>query len=561
MTRATARRGRRLFGVSAWLACALAVILALPAPALARRTVVIRGRGWGHGIGMSQYGAYGRALKGKGARRILTHYYSGARVRRVRVPRRVRVGLLQSRQKIAVTSRARRERGGRIVFKVSGSRRRIAAGGPRVSWRLEPSRTGGVRLYRNGDRVKRRGRTVFGGPERPLRVLYSRRGTLARLKQKRLNYAYGRIVVGTHSIACRRAFCLRAVLVLGMQKYVYGLGEVPASWPQAVLRAQAIAARTYAVGRIRDLGQRREPCDCALYDSALDQVYSGDAKRTSSGQYWDDWKRAVDATKGRALVFRKKPIDALYSSSSGGHTENNENVWGGRPIPYLRGVRDRTDAVAANPNHRWRVRMRWSTFASRLDAAFGIGKLRKVRLVRPFGVSGRVTIVKSSRRGGVRIVGSSDTDRVSGWAMRSALGLRDTWFRIRIAYGVAARARAVYERTGGVDGPLGRPTSGRVRSGAGDGAWSQRFVGGAVYVTPGRAPIALWGAIAERYRRLGEASSRCGAPTSSVAAEAGRDRASFESGFIETGRDGAATVRCGVGGTEDGDGEPTHGGS
>lgn len=76
--------------------------------------------------------------------------------------------------------------------------------------------------------------------------------------------------------------------------------------------------------------------------------------------------------------------------------------------------------------------MSWSTFSGRLKGRFGTGKVRRVTLVRPFGVSGRVTVVKSASAGGVRIVGSDKTVRADGWDVRNALGLRDSLFRIRV---------------------------------------------------------------------------------------------------------------------------------
>ena len=414
---------------AAALAFAAAAAVALAGPAAAERTVVIKGRGWGHGLGMSQYGAYGRALAGHGARRILRHYYSGARVRRADLPGRVRVGLLTGRKGAHLAVAARAEEA-LLHMKVRGSGRRLlrARAGARV--RVRATDTGGMRLYLDGDPVTRRGRHVFGG-QRPLVATFAR-GTLVRIREKGLAYAYGRLLFDTYPGACRGGFCLRAVLRLSMQRYLLGLGEMPASWPAAALRAQAIAARTYAAYTIREHGQRRQPCDCGVYDGTSDQVYIGDAKRTGSGPYWWDWVRAVRATKGRAVVFRRRPIAALYSSSSGGHTENNENVWGGRPLRYLRGVRDRFDGVDANPNFRWREQLPFKKASRRLDRAFGTGRLRRIELVRPFGVSGRVTVAKDGGRGGVRIVGAARTVRVDGWAFRNALGLNDTWFRVSV---------------------------------------------------------------------------------------------------------------------------------
>lgn len=393
-------------------------------------SVIIRGGGWGHGMGMSQYGAYGRALNGQSAAQIVEHYYTGADVRVANMPNRVRVGLLQGRSRITATTAPFTTGGGDAEFSVAGSG--VVAKGPSgTSWRVEASATGGMRLFKNGVRIKKDGVSVFGDPDHPLVMSYERFATLVSIEGKPHDYAYGKLRFGTYSTPCSD-YCLRLVLKLPMQEYLFGLGEVPASWPGAALRAQAIAGRTYAFSKVRRLGQHLSPCDCAVYDSTVDQAYIGDSKRTGSGVYWDDWQAAVTDTAGQVILYGGEPIQALYSSSSGGHTENNENVWGGTPIPYLRGVNDAPDDVSGNPNHKWRVTMSWSTFSGRLKGRFGTGKVRRVTLVRPFGVSGRVTVVKSASAGGVRIVGSDKTVRADGWDVRNALGLRDSLFRIRV---------------------------------------------------------------------------------------------------------------------------------
>lgn len=379
---------------------------------------------------MSQYGAYGRALKGHSARRILEHYYTGANVRRARQPDHMRVGLAQGRTAIAVDPLRGSFGVGRVIFKVARAHTRLAQGLPADSFRVEPARSGGIRLYKNDKLIKRDGRRAWGSPSRPLVARYARFGSLVRIPSKGLSYAYGQMRFGTHS-GCG-SYCLRTVLAIPMDKYLYGLGEVPASWPHAVLKAQAIAARTYALEKVRRSGQHREGCDCAVYDSTYDQAYIGDAKRTGSGPYWTDWKRAVKSGHRKVIMYNGAPILALYSSSSGGHTEHNENVWGGAAIPYLRGVRDRADAVAANPNHRWSESMSWGAVSRKLDIAFGTGRLKRLKLREPFGVSGRVTVVKANG-GGARIVGANRSIRVSGYSLRNALDLRDTLFRISIS--------------------------------------------------------------------------------------------------------------------------------
>ncbi|MDQ4024139.1 MAG: SpoIID/LytB domain-containing protein, partial [Actinomycetota bacterium] len=389
------------------LSLALAFVAALvPAgPALAERTVTITGGGWGHGIGMSQYGTLGRAQRGDGHRKILEHYYSASQVTTVDIPGHIRVGLLQGQSAITVTGEAHRDGGGRAAFRIEGEAGVLSEGGAGTTWKVEASSTGGMRLYKNGNQVNDGGKSVFGSPSKRLVLYYEKNGTRIDPAAKSNDYAHGRIDFGTYETdSCAAGYCTRMVVQLSMQKYLYGLGEVPASWPHAALRTQAVAARTYAYDKLKRYpGQDRYPCDCAVFDSTFDQVYSGDGKRLASGQWWDDWQGAVNDTKDEVVLHAGQPINALYSSSSGGHTENNENVWGGTPLPYLRGVPDKPDNVSSNPNYRWDPKtISWSEFSDRLDAEYGIGSLEGFRVVGPRGVSGRVTVVnEATNEGGV----------------------------------------------------------------------------------------------------------------------------------------------------------------
>lgn len=510
MTHSSGSATRRLLAVGLAAATALSVAVA-PSPAEAAERVVIRGGGWGHGIGMSQYGAYGLAKQGKGAGGILRHYYRGVDVARRSMPS-VRVGLLQYDSSIGMSSN-----GGRVKFKVAGAKSAIASGNASDSWTLQPSTTGRIRLFKNGKLVVRDGRRAFGSPSRPLLALYEDLGSSVTVTDKGIAYRYGRLEIGSYaSSSCGAGYCLRLVLKTSMQKYLYGLGEVPSSWPQSVLQAQAIAGRTYAYRKIKTYGQHRSPCDCAVVDSVLDQAYIGDAKRTGSGSYWDDWKGAVDQTNKKVILHNGAPIEALYSSSSGGYTENNENVWGGSAVPYLRGVKDPADDVSVNPNHQWSLKMGRSEFSSKLNAAYGIGTLKRIELVRPFGVSGRVTVVKSSG-GGVRIVGTNKTVRVSGWSMRSALGLKDTLFRISFFYSVWHQMQAKYKS---LDRAPGRATSESYHVPKG----MERGLGRAQEFERGRLTwrrktdktVWQWGQVLKKYDSKGREKSALGMPTSDI---------------------------------------------
>jgi stage II sporulation protein D len=399
-------------------------------PALAASNVVITGGGWGHGLGLSQWGTYERARQGDSASQILRHYYTGTTVTETKLPSTVRVGLLQAQTEIAFSSKPAAPGGGQVTFSIQGSKP-FVSGDSGTTWRVQPAAAGGVNLYKNNQPVSVNGDQSLGG-KNPVVVSYEPYDTLLRVVDEDNYYRYGTMILETYAGSCGAGRCLRLMSEVPMEDYVLGIAEVSPYWPKEALRTQAIIARTYASHKITTTGQHRQPCDCAVYDSSYDQVYIGEDRRTDSGTYWRAWKRAVRSTAGTAVLYNGKPILSLYMSSSGGHTENNEDVWGGTPLPYLRGVPDSADATSANVNHTWRVEMSFSTFSSRLSSYFGTGTLQSFKLMNPFGSSGRVTVVKSATEGGVRIVGSARTVRASGSQVKSALGLKDTLFRVQI---------------------------------------------------------------------------------------------------------------------------------
>jgi SpoIID/LytB domain protein len=476
-------------------------------PARAATKVIIRGGGWGHGIGLGQYGTYQRAKNGQSAPAILTHYYSNTRVRAVDMPRRIRVGLLQGQKEIGVSSSAE------ISWYVGGE---LIARGSGATWRVEPSSTGGMRLYKNGNRIRRDGRGVFGRPSKPLKLRYA--PSIVHVVDNGREYRLGKMEFSTYPTdSCSVGYCTRLVVILSMQKYLYGLGEVPSSWPQAALRAQAIAGRTYALEKVKRSGQNRYPCACAVYDSTFDQAYVGDEKRTGSGEYWDDWKGAVDATNRKVVLHKGNPIQALYSSSSGGHTEHNENVWGGTPAAYLRGVPDGPDDNNANPNHTWMVTMSWSEFSSRLNAAYGTGDLQKFDVVKPRGISKRVTVVKSATEGGVRIVGSKKTVRESGWSIRSALSLKDTLFFVEVVFGVGDRFVAKYEQLDGAPGDATSTPYSVPRGWNRPRGRAQDFERGRMtWIKSTDKVVWQYGKVLDKYDAIGREASDVGMPDSGI---------------------------------------------
>lgn len=174
------------------------------------------------------------------------------------------------------------------------------------------------------------------------------------------------------------------------------------SWPQEALKAQAVAARSYA------LYQRQSSANSVydVGDTQAWQVYNGLEKETSTTQ------AAVNATTGQVLTYSGRIIEAVFHSSSGGHTENVEDVWT-QPLPYLRGVQDFDQGT---PVYQWTKTFTGSELSSRIT---GVGNIVEMEPLKKTP-QGRVVSMK--------VTGDAGTRTISGGALRDALGLRSTLF-------------------------------------------------------------------------------------------------------------------------------------
>lgn len=363
-------------------------------------------------MGMSQWGAKGQADAGRTAPEILAHYYRGSSLGSGAMPGEVRVGVLWDSQNISLTASGAYE-----IRYGSPDGELIASAKQNQEFSVATDSSGSF-LLKTADVTT----TRPGG--KSLYVIYGPLGSLLRLPQTGNRYKHGALEINTY--LKNGSWLVRGIVTgLNVQQYLYGLGEVPSSWPGEALKAQAIAARTYGVEKVARLGQARQPCNCGLYPSTIDQVYIGFEKE--GGMDGDRWRAAVDATDGQILMFNGRPIEAVYHSSSGGYTENNEFVWGGPPLPYLRGVPDPWDS---GPRRSWTVKLTQAEMAARLNAVAetSAGTPSKIEVLAPEGVSGRVRGVLNDAQGGVRITGSSGTKRVSGTTLKRALGLLSTLF-------------------------------------------------------------------------------------------------------------------------------------
>jgi stage II sporulation protein D len=352
--------------------CLLALALfAVPgAGASAAVSWVVHGRGFGHGVGMSAYGAYGYAQHGKSYRFILGHYYTGTTIGTLDKPRLVRVLLTSA--------------GGDVGF--SGA---TSACGEQ----LDPARN-----YE----AHRLGRTV---------VLRSSAGKpLARCGGKLRAAGKGKITIaglGTYRGALEtvpEGGLLNVVNALTVEQYVKGVvpNESPPSWPVEELKAQAVASRSFALTAGRD-GNGFD-----LYNDTRSQVYKGlESEYASSNE-------AVDQTRGQVVMYGSEIAETLFSACSGGKTESIANVFG-TPIPYLVGVPDPYDGDC--PLHEWTLKFTGPEISSMLSSYLN-GRLMKVVITKT-GYSPRIIEAKLYGTGGVT--------SVSGEQLEVALGGYSTW--------------------------------------------------------------------------------------------------------------------------------------
>jgi SpoIID/LytB domain protein len=499
--RATRRRAAATAGAAA---VALgASLLAAPTAAAGQRYYVpitkawtIKGHGYGHGHGMSQYGAQGAALHGVNYRDILAFYYPGTALDAVDGNIRVLIGS-DTTSDLEVKPRK-----GLVVRDLVDKGHWALPVRDKIDrWRLLPIPNGrtAVQLH-NGSGWHRwdvpdRRDTFKGNAQfeasRPLTLLVPGGDDVVGRK-------YRGVLRSAQPYP--RATTRDTVNVLTMDQYIRGVVpyEMPASWKQQALRAQAVAARTYAAYE-RALNPHRYWQIC---DTTACQVYGG------VGAEQDPTNTAVKATAGAILTYKGKPAFTQFSSSSGGWTAD-----GGQP--YLPAKRDPYDDYPDNAMHSWAVPVSAETLESSHPE---IGSLVDVRVVKRDGNgqwNGRVIQVV--------LEGAKGDAYMTGDDFRWALGLRSTWFTIAPT-AIIERWR----RLGGKDSGLGVPKTGEY---AYDGGSAQDFSHGRILWSSGTGAKELKGPILAAYRAYGGPSSLLGWPaTGMMPAPHNGHKARFEHG-------------------------------
>lgn len=349
------------------------------APAGSGALFLFSGHGWGHGVGMGQWGAQGYALQGYTYEQILAAYYPGTALGETSTST-IRVLLADAKKQLAISSSQPL-----TVEDADGIYHTLPAGNATLTPALQLA--------------------VDGGPAQalapPLTFSPAAGATL------KLGRSYrGQIVVDVVNGK------LRAINVLPLDQYLYGVvaAEMPSAWLPAALDAQAIAARSYA------LASRRAAAPFDVYGDSRSQAYLGvSAEKPSATQ-------AVDETAGQVLLYGGHVATTYFSSSSGGWTQSAADAWGTPGKPYLVAEKDPYDGIS--PYHSW-----------------GPVPVTGTALAHALGLGGRVvdaTVLRNpSRRVKTLQVtslahGIQSSPSVAGGAAAASLALRSTWFNVGV---------------------------------------------------------------------------------------------------------------------------------
>jgi SpoIID/LytB domain protein len=344
-----------------------------PAP-VSVTTFVITGRGWGHGVGMPQWGAYGYAQHGVRYDRILAHYYPGTTLAPAPAAAKINVLLIDAARKVVVSSADPF-----TVVDGEGIRHQISGGNYTLTSALK------VRLAPGAPADPLPGPLRFVAGTTPLWLSHPWRGDL---------------------VVTANGKRLSVVNSVPLDSYVRGVvsNEMPRDWPLEAVKAQAVASRSYALAH-------RKGGAFDVYADTRDQVYGGVTTETLVGD------QAVAATKRQVLWYDRKPATTYFYSSSGGMTASIADVFAGsKPLPYLVSVSDPYDT--ASPWHSWGPVVMTAATTGRLLGVPGLLALR------PVPATGRPRYVVAIGREGDVPLRPGD--------IRRALGLRSGWIRVGV---------------------------------------------------------------------------------------------------------------------------------
>jgi stage II sporulation protein D len=373
-------------------------------------SVTFYGRGWGHGVGLSQYGAKGRAQAGQTAAQILAAYFKGTTLGTTSASQNTRVLLMAGYN--AVSTAPLQVRGRVTGWTIDGTGVTFPVDGLLKAWRTTATVDGVATTTWRYRVYAADGTTVLYAGVGGRSIVVRGTGATSRLQLVSKPSSYDtyrgvlKLNLGSGS--------LNVVNHVPLDLYLRGVVpvEMSSAWPAEALKAQAIAARSYALRRLHPTSGSFD-----LYDDTRSQVYHGsEGEKTTTNTI-------IRTSPGQILLAGSSVVNAFFFATAGGATENNEYVFVsssggvGSPVSYLRGIPDRrpdgTAWDAGAPYYAWKTstvtRDQLSTMF-RKDSRTNVGSLTRLDLTKR-GVSGRLYRVT--------LYGSSGSKTVSADVFRS----------------------------------------------------------------------------------------------------------------------------------------------
>ncbi len=379
------------------LSALMAMTLISPARAVdVPATFSFTGAGFGHGVGMSQIGAKARAVAGESATAILKYYYKNVEIVPVvdTATIRVNIGHALKSAVFSTTSSGTSLQifNGEALVGTVANKKKLAIS-------ISPDQKSILGYNTSLLTIK------WSGGDVPV-ITVAESGTTERF---RYGFIQVRVVKGLLEVTTSLSL---------HDEYLLGISEIASNWPAAVLEAQTIASRSYALSK---MGNIKASCDCHLYAHIADQNFVGFAKESEAkiGKLWRAavLRTVVDSSTGLAILSNGRPIQAYFFSSSGGATQTTADAWGGF-TSYTQSVAD-TASVDAALNPRFAS---WKATASQqlVAAAFGLPNVAQLEIISR-NTAGAVTWIKGTSSEGV-------SQMVRGDTFRSRAKLPSPWF-------------------------------------------------------------------------------------------------------------------------------------
>ena len=405
----------------------LFTVLLVNAPAQATEvpaTFNFQGTGYGHGVGLSQIGARGMALAGEEADSIISYYYGGTQISSLADDQNLRVNIGHYLSQATLKSGIQ----GSILNLYVGDVGDDLLAIPTASLTSKS----GISFLQQGSKISAFSVTGKNSQLIGTNTTWSVRWSGTRylegvpstvslkINSKSVKYRYGQIQVKSVKAPSigHRMEITNTVRI--HDEYLFGVGEVPSSWPIQALIAQGIASRSYALSKV---GVPKRACDCNVYNNISDQAFVGYSKEIEP-IYGPIWRAAIEASStseitGKVITLNNVPITAFFTSSSGGQTETSVNAWGQE--------RSFTPSVADPYSQDPLLNPRFFTWNRVLDQAI---------IAKAFLITDVVALTIDSRNstGTVATISATSSDgkttKLRGETFRSRTQLPSAWFNL-----------------------------------------------------------------------------------------------------------------------------------